>query len=281
VKASAFGSLALAAWLLSDSAATLAAPGTPEDRCHQAIVLGMAGIKKGRVGQLSRCLKFGNYDDCVETDSHTVEHENDMRRRVAGESSSCQAAIDAGASVADFGPATCGKEYVGCDAEVPAVNSLDDVAGCLICHERGFDALIRDTLGWPRPFPDDPDERRCTRAIGRFTAHAVKKAIYETARCALGASKPFACPVDASPESRFGRALAVIERSVAGCGVDDGEAPGALANLCGGQASDQAQLSACFVGLAKCLACRGANSALDQSEDCAAFSGFAGCDGMF
>jgi len=241
----------------------------------------MAGVKKGRVGQLSRCLKFGNYDDCVETDPHTVEHENDLRRRVAGESSSCQAAIDGGAMVSDFGPTTCGNEYADCDMEVPSITTLDDVASCVICHELGFDKLIRDTLGWPRPLPSDPDERRCTRAIGRFTAHAIKKAIYDTARCASGGSKPFSCPVDASPESRFGRALTVIERSVAGCDIAEGEAPGALVNLCDGQAANETELAACFVGVARCLACRGANSALGQSEDCAAFSALPACDGSF
>ncbi len=260
--------------------AALAVDADAVNRCHQDIVRAIAGVKRGRIAQVGRCLKSLNYDACVETDEHTAIHENELRRRVAGDSSSCRAAIASGAAVADFGPATCGNEWAGCDAEVPAITTIDDVAECLVCAERGYDFEIRHELGLPRAAPDDADERRCTRRVARLVSTTIRKAVPDAASCADGGAKPFACPVDASTESRFGRALSKFARAFSKCRVDEGRAPGALANLCEGTAIDAAGLTACFEELAKCLACRTANGALGQAEDCAAFSGFARCDGM-
>ena len=270
----------LAASVLEPATAAAQA-GSPEDLCHQELLRGMAGIKKGRDGQRSRCLKFGNYDDCIDTDSHTVQHENSLRNRVAGPDSACEAALDGGLVLADFGPLSCPSEWNDCDVAVPTIATFEDLADCLVCIEHGYDRFLRSVLGWPRPVPSDPDERRCTRGIGQFTASAAKKAVYETAACARGGTKPFACPVDLSPEGRFGRALAVLEKRAQTCGIEEGESPGALVNLCGGTATDTAGLIDCFQGVAKCLACRGANAALGQAEDCVAASGLADCDGTF
>jgi hypothetical protein len=250
------------------------------DRCHQDIASGIRAVKRGRIAQVSRCLKSLDYDDCIETDSHTAIHENELRNWVAGAGSSCNDAITSGAALADFGPTTCAGNWEDCDTEVPLISTLDDLASCIVCSERGFDFAIRDELGMPRPAPDDRDERQCTRRISRLVGTAIRKSVVDTARCAKGGAKPFSCPIDASPESRFGRALASFARSIATCDVDDGEAPGVLENMCDGTASDSASLTACFEGLARCLACHTANEALGQSQDCAAFSGFFRCDGI-
>jgi len=262
------------------AAAPSAGDATAVDDCHRAISRGMAAVARGRIAQLGRCLKSLSYDSCIETDSHTAIHENELRNHVAGATSRCRAAIDSGASVSDFGPLTCVAAWEDCDLEVPSITTLDDLADCLVCVERGFDFEIRAELGMPRPAPADSDERRCTRRIARLVSTAVRKSILDAAACAEGNTKPFACPVDLSQDSRFGHALATFERSIATCRLDEGEAPGVLVNLCGGTATDAASLTACFTGLATCLACQTANSALGQNEDCAAFSGFAGCDGM-
>lgn len=74
---------------------------------------------------------------------------------------------------------------------------------------------------------------------------------------------------------------ATFDRKIANCGIDEGRAPDALANLCGGTSTDSASLSACFRGLARCLACRTVNAMLEQGQDCLAFSGVSDCDGMF
>lgn len=251
------------------------------DRCHQDIARAIAGVKRGRIAQVGRCLKSLNYDACIETDEHTAIHENELHNRVAGDSSSCRAAIESGVTVAEFGPTACGNEWAGCDVEVPTITTIEDVAECLVCAELGYDFEIRHELGMPRPAPEDADERRCTRRIARMVTTTIRKAVLDTAACAGGGTKPFSCPVDASGESRFGRALAKFARSISKCRVDEGRAPGALANLCEGSAMDAAGLTACFEGLAKCLACRTANGVLGQGEDCAAFSGFTRCDGMF
>jgi len=275
-------SLSVACFLLAIAMVTpLPARAATIDDCHQAIARGMAGVARGRIAQVGRCLKSLNYDACIETDSHTAIHETELRNRVSAVTSDCQAALDEGASVADFGPLACPDAWEDCDTEVPSIATLDDLADCLICVERGLDFEIRAELGMPRPAPADSDERQCTRRIARLVSTTVRKSILDAAKCADGNIKPFACPVDATEESRFGKALSKFERNIATCRIDDGEAPGALANLCGGTATDAASLTACFTGLARCLACYTSNAALGQSEDCAATSGFAGCDGMF
>jgi hypothetical protein len=251
------------------------------DRCHQDIAAGIRAVKRGRIAQVSRCLKYLAYDDCIETDSHTAIHENELRNWVAAPGSSCEQAIASGATLADFGPTVCADNWEDCDTEVPVIASLDDMVDCIVCSERGFDFAIRDELGMPRPAPDDHEELQCTRRISRLVGTTIRKAVIDTARCAKGGTKPFACPIDTSPESRFGRALATFARSIGKCEVDDGEAPGVLANMCDGTATDGASLLACFEGLARCLACYTANEALGQGEDCAAFSGSPRCDGSF
>jgi hypothetical protein len=249
--------------------------------CHQAIVRGLHAVVRGRIAHVARCLKEGNYDACVETDFHAAVHEQELRNHVAGETSECEAALASGAVLADFGPTTCSNEWESCDSEFSSITTLSDLAECLLCQERGYDLEIRSVLGMPRPAPTDNDESRCTRLVAGMVQNTIRKSILDTLACADASTKPFTCPIDPTEDSRFGAALAKFSKRIALCGVDDGKAPGALVNLCGGTATDGQGLTDCFTGLAKCIACRTANTALEQSEDCAAFSGFAGCDGMF
>lgn len=259
----------------------VAADAAAVDKCHQAVLRGLAAVSRGRIALVGRCLKEGKFDSCGETDFHVIPHENELRNFVAGASSSCQAALDSGASVADFGPVTCESDWADCDTAVPAIATLDDLAECLVCQEKGFDFRLRESFGMPRATPADPDERRCNRGITRLVTNTVRKVIFDTAACASGGTKPFACAVDATTGSRFGRALATFGKAVDRCGLDEGRAPGILASLCGGTSSTAAELTSCFTGIARCMACRTANSGLGQAEDCVAFSGVADCDGTF
>jgi hypothetical protein len=238
-------------------------------------------VMRGRTAHIGRCLKELNYDACIVTDIHTAVHENELRNHVAGATSSCQAALTSGAAVSDFGPASCASEWGDCDTEVPAIATLDHLAECLICQQKGYDLEERSVLGLPRTAPTDADERACTRRLARLVSNTVRKSTIDTAACAKGGTKPFTCPVDATAASRFGQALASFPRNVATCGLDQGKASGALVNLCGGAEADAAGITTCFSGFAKCVACRTGNSALEQSWDCTAFSGFADCDEMF
>lgn len=254
---------------------------TAVDRCHQAILRGMAAVSRGRIALVGRCLKDGKFDSCGETDFHVIPHENELRNFIAGPASSCRAAIDSGAALADFGPTSCHSDWAGCDAAVPSIASLEDVAECLVCQEKGFDFRMRSDLGMPRPTPADADERRCNRGIARLVTNTVRKVVFDTMACAKGGTKPFDCAVDASSGSRFGAALASFGKAIGRCAVDQGKAPGILASLCGGSATDTAGLTSCFNGLARCIACRTADSGLGQGLDCVAFSGVADCDGTF
>lgn len=251
------------------------------DGCHQGILKGLAAVTRGRIAIVGRCLKDGRYDSCPENDNHGIAHENELRNWVAGEASDCRAALDAGSTIADFGPPACADSWEDCDTEIPAIDTLENLAECLVCQERGFDFFLRDQIGLPRPEPSDIDERRCTRRLTRLVNNTIRKVIFDTASCARGGEKPFDCPVDVTTESRFGKALSTFAKNVAFCGIDEGRAPGALANLCHGSATDAATLTACFEGLAKCVACHTASNALGQSADCAAFSAHPDCDGSF
>jgi hypothetical protein len=251
------------------------------DACHQQILRGMAGVARGRIAIVGRCLKDGRYADCPENDLHGIAHENELRNFVAGEKSPCTAATAGGAPLSDFGPSSCAGEWESCDAEVPSIASLDELAECLVCQMRGYDFFLRDAFGLPRPEPADADERRCTRRLARLASHAVRKSIHDAADCASGGGKPFSCLPDASSGSRFGKTLATFERNVAACGIDEGEAPGVLTAFCNGSATDGAGLVACLRGVATCVACRAASSALEQSADCASLSGLPDCDGSF
>lgn len=251
------------------------------DGCHQAILKGQAAVSRGRIAIVGRCLKDGRWDSCPDNDNHGVAHENELRNWVAADSSNCRAALDSGAVLADFGPLACEDSWGGCDVEVPAIATLDDLAECLVCQQRGLDFALRAELGLPRTPPDDIDERRCTRRLARLVSNTVRKATFDTAACASGLAKPFACAPDSGGDSRFGRARATFAKNVASCRLDEGKAPGALAGLCGGDAADAAGLTTCLEGVAICLACQAANAALGQGLDCAALSGFARCDGTF
>lgn len=269
------------ALLLLVSATGRAADPEALDRCHQAVLRGLAAVSRGRIALVGRCLKEGKFDSCGETDFHVIPHENELRNFVAGDASSCRAAIDSGATVADFGPTNCDSNWAGCATAVPAIDTLEDLAECLVCQEKGFDFRMREAFGMPRPLPADPDERRCTRGLARLVTNTVRKVVFDTAACASGGTKPFTCAVDATTGSRFGRALSTFGKAVDRCGLDEGRAPGVLASLCGGTATTAAELTACLGNVARCIACRTANSGLGQGEDCVAFSGVADCDGTF
>jgi len=277
---SLFVRLALAIALASPSLAAAADPVAVE-KCRRAVLSGLAADARGQVSILGRCLKTNRYDTCPVSDYHSEFHETELVKRIAGASSACQAALDSGSVVSDFGPATCTDEWGDCDVEVPAIATLDDLAACLVCQQRGFNALVRDTFGMPRAAPVDRDENRCDKRIAKLVTTTVRLSIFDADKCSKGGIKPFACPVDVSTDTRFGRALATFGKKIASCGIDAGKAPGALVNLCNGAATNSAGLTTCFTELAKCLACRTTNSALEQSQDCIAFSGLADCDGMF
>ncbi len=249
------------------------------DACHQAVTTRVAAIKKARIAQLSRCLKFASYDDCAINGVRIAAEENSLRNRVADDTGPCAAALAAGSVLADFGPTSCAPEWNDCDVAVPTIATLDDLAECLVCQQQGYDLRIRATLGWPRPAPTDRDELRCTRTLGILGAFAVRKAAVDLSRCARGGAKPFDCPVDDADGTRLAGGLLKIERKAPRCRIDEGAAPGALANLCGGMAGDQDGITACFTSLARCLACRTANAALDQNQDCATFSTDPTCTG--
>ncbi len=258
------------------------APGAHADApgCNDQITRGVQAVHRGRVAQLSRCLRSGNYDGCNDMDSHTVAHENELRRYVAAEGSQCREAIDQGALLSEFGPASCPDEWNGCDLLVPSIDDPADLAECLVCGLHGHDLFIRETFGLPGAPPSDRKARRCNLNLSRTAGQAVRKGYKDIARCARGGEQPFDCTPDASEGTRFGKSVARVAAKVAKCRLDQGEAPETLAGVCGG-VGDEAELASCLEGRVLCLVCRAEELSLRQGIDCAAFSGTADCDGAF
>lgn len=251
------------------------------NQCHQLVVLRSAMVKKKRALQVAGCLRHGNFENCASVDALVRVEEAKLLGSIGGPGKICKAALDDGATPADFAPAACAADWNGCDLVVPAINTMADLAECLRCHEEGYDLALRNALGMPRSAPVDRAERLCAHLYARATGRAVRQASLDAAKCSYGLSEPFDCPVDDGPPTRFAEALAVLETSGARCGIDQGDGLGALADLCHGRATNQAELTACFVSLAKCLACRTRNAVLDQNQDCIAFSGDPACTGSF
>lgn len=248
--------------------------------CNDQIARGVQAIHRGRVAQLSRCLRSGNYADCNDADSHTVAHENELTRYVAAENSECREALAAGAEMAEFGIESCPAEWKGCDLLVPVIDDPSDLADCLICGLHGHDLFVRDSFGLPGVAPTDSKERRCNLNLARTLGQALRKGFKGVSRCADGQEKPFACFLDTDPRSRFGKAVGRIAKKVGKCRLDEGEAPETLAKVCGGQASEAA-LTECLQARTRCLVCRSSELAFSQGLDCVAESGDIDCDGSF
>ncbi|HEY2772836.1 MAG TPA: hypothetical protein VGK20_02160 [Candidatus Binatia bacterium] len=260
----------------------LAVDAAAVDKCRHELFAGLEASSSGHVGELAQCLLAGKYDgSCPFDDLHTGFDDNELIHQIAGPASACQAALASGATIADFGPASCANEWGDCDTAVPSIATLDDLAQCFVCQVRGHDAALRSVLGIPRPAPTDKDERHCTHRIALLVAGTARRAFYDADTCSAGLTKPYSCPFSTAATSHFGRALASFTPRIAACGIDDGKSPGVLANICGGTATNAAELTTCLESLTRCLACRSLDSALGQSDDCAVTSGYADCDGMF
>lgn len=246
-------------------------------QCRKRIV-GIVGlVKQKRTLRLSICLRTNNYDACSLDHVVIDDEETKLLNQVGGPGRTCKKAFDEGFVLADFAPASCAAEFNDCDVEVPAIASMADFAACLRCQQEGYDLGIRDVLGMPRPAPVDREDRKCARLAGLATARAVRQADLDVQRCLQGQMGPVFCPVSDAPATRLARALASLDRKVRRCRIDEGQAPTALVDLCGAAAANETELVACLAGRAKCLACRSANAVLQQSQDCAAFSGDPSC----
>lgn len=262
----------LAAALAVALVLALALPASADDEtdCNRAIGKSVSLLRKSHQKRISKCLRFANFDCSL--DSLAIEQsENRVRARVAGAGSSCDLAVNTGGiPLSSFGPAACPAAWNGCDAAVPAIATLSDLADCLVCVEVGHDRKVRDDLDFP-PLIENIDERKCVRFLYEALGQAVRIGMHPVDECAKDTGhQPFACPVDASPETPFGRRLTKIERLADQCDDATGMLGDDVKSLCNGTVTTTADLATCFNGLVRCITCRSANTTYGQSEDCAA-----------
>ena len=260
--------------MLACALALLATPAFGQEAdCIEDLARSIESIQRGRYPALTRCLRFGNYDNCAETDAHSAAHENELRRRLTGTKSDCVRAVDAGVTLDRLGPTECPAAGADCDVAVGAISTLDDLAECAVCVLLGIDRGYRQGLGLPSERPDDVDDRRCARSLAVVAGKSGRKGVKQAFRCARGGVQPFACPADATDGTRFAKALAVIERKAGKCPVDGGgQLTGVGPSLCDAAATTRAELAACVQALMRDRVCRTVNFGLGQSQDCDAFA---------
>jgi hypothetical protein len=251
---------------------TFALPAAADDEadCNRAIGKSVSLLRKSHQKRISKCLRFANFD--CSFDSLAIEQsENRVRARVAGAGSSCDAAVNGqGLPVSSFGPTACPAAWNACDVAVPAIATLADLADCLVCVEVGYDRKVRDDLDFPLQIEDN-DERRCVRFLYEALGQAVRIGMHPVNECAKDAERqPFACPVDPSPATPFGRRLTKIERLADKCDDATGMLGDDVKSLCNGTVTTTTDLATCFNGLVRCITCRSANTTYGQTEDCVA-----------
>jgi DNA-binding beta-propeller fold protein YncE len=254
-----------------------------ESACSEAVTRSFAGLRNAHVKAQNACVNNPSYF----CSNHRVNVKEDLLQlSITGPSSPCLAAvISDGVPVSAFGPgATCPGAF-GYDGGGDPITDLEELAFCLEGVAAGHANKSRHTLGLLSGVvlsEADKNEHKCASYAFKSLVKAWKTGIKDVARCARGGTKPFACSIDASPDSNFGRALTRIDRDVAKCTDANGVAAalsGESEKLCLRHLSGIDDLAACVREAAMCLVCRDANALYELGEDCAAFANSRTCYG--
>lgn len=269
--------LAAAALVL---ALALPAHADNEALCNRSIGKSVALLRKAHQKRISKCLRFANY--ACPLDSLAIQQsENRLRARLTEAGSACDLAVHVDAvPLASFGPESCPASWNECDALVPSIATLADLADCLVCIEAGSDARVRGQLDFPEAI-ENVQVRGCVRGLYEAMGQAVRVSMHQVESCAKEAErKPFACPVEDGPGSKLATLLDKMPKIALRC-IEEGSSSISeeVQPLCNGSADSTEALSQCFQTLTRCLACEVANSTWGQAEDCISFSGSASCDG--
>jgi DNA-binding beta-propeller fold protein YncE len=252
-----------------------------EAECNLDIATSSEALARSHEARLKRCLKRSQNNACAPFDFHVGAAENALRALITDPGGACAAAVNVVAvPLASFGPGAVCRDAGGsasCEAEVPAITTLDELADCLICLQGAMSQEVEKRIASSNRYSDG-FEARCIRSLFNAATRAARKARKAVERCARGGTQPFACPVDDAPDGKFGKALAVIDKKVARC-KDVAGVPGQLGHdfmgtLCAdGPSATNAELSACYADSMRCMTCLFANRVLGQSQDCIDFSG--------
>lgn len=263
-------------WLFDARAASL------EGRCNKKLATATAKLFSAQAKSNAQCVGGGNYDSECRRTAAVEKLEARVRKAVASERSACRAAVETdGVPLSSFGPTACPNERAGCERLVPSIDSLEDLADCLICTQLGRFASFRFDVGLPVEGATRTEDQNCMRKVYRMLTKAVAAGDKSVAKCGGAGAKPFSCPPDNAPGSALADALLKVDAAIDQCELPAGQAgplSDLVATLCRTTLADAAELKQCASGLARCAVCRYANVAYDQSVDCPAFSGRADCD---
>ncbi len=261
------------------------AAATNEEQCNQDIAKIVVKLQRAYASRFGACVRSDLYLGCPDTGDAIKRQEKQLRQKVSGAKSHCALAVEGdGVPVSSFGPVSCPAAWNECDTTVPTIDTLDDLADCLVCVNRGIALHYRFLLDLPEPTLLVRSDQKCLRAVEKAARKAFVTGIKEIARCGRGGVKPFSCPVSDDPnETKFGRALAKITRKVFRC-TDESGVRGAIGRgvglMCHRAVVSPQDLDQCLAETSRCLACQTSNAMLGQSQDCPAFSGLRNCAGL-
>ncbi len=246
-----------------------------EAGCNEDIGRYTTSLLESHGSQLSRCIRFRNYDDCARVEGHVKDAQTDLVRRLTSENRDCyEAVVVEAVPLARFGPPTCPAAGLDCDFDVPSLDTVGDLADCLNCIGLALADDYRAMLGLPTDANFARFEQKCIKSIVNATTKAARFAKRSIEQCAAGGTKPFDCPVDLG-DQKIARKFASIAKRAAMCRDADGTrgaVSGASAGLCGGVASTD-ELATCMEGIALCQACTSVNRIYEQNQDCSALAG--------
>ncbi len=248
---------------------------TSEALCNERLGKRFVALERAYLGHMERCLRFSHYgESCAESDAAIDRGLARLARTLEDAQAACGRAVaDDGVPVANFGPGDSGE----C-ASAPA--SLEELAACLTEASGWLRYYYEWQLDLPPVVPAAADEHKCIRKAHRSAGKAIRVGLKELLRCTKGGVKPFACPADDGEASKFGKALAKIERKVSRCkdaaGVA-GRVSGRAQELCHRAIATPADLAQCLQAMARCQVCRTGNIVYEQGQDCQAFSGLVTC----
>ncbi|MFN2376414.1 MAG: YncE family protein [Candidatus Binatia bacterium] len=260
--------------------------------CRLSIAKAIARHQSAYQTSIDLCLE-GEYEDCA-SDSPFLDRANTaLLNAVTGERSKCLRALESGASMLDLAPATCAGRlwydkrnwrYPWSSSEVAcnsAISDLEGLHGCLLCQSRGLGDRVPYDLDFPIFATASVNDRRCIRSAITAATRAYRAGLQAATRCAKQSGEPpWNCPLDPSPDGKFGRNLVKLDLGVGRC-IGDSGVPGeigqAVKEMCNSVVTSSAELSGCLRRATTCRTCLAINLSLQRSDDCAAMSGDPDC----
>lgn len=246
--------------------------------CRLDLAKANAAWFKGNQKELLACIASPPADGC----RFNILAPTKLLSQAVAAGSACDTAVQSdGATIEEVLAGECPASWWNCDRWGPAT-ALSDVYTCHRCRQTGLRIKVGYDVSRLPTADDSPEERQCAAGLFKAMARASQSAVRDTVACARSSGEPpWACPVSAADDSKFGRRLARLPQAAAACQGSLDVGSSAVRRLCNQAIVTADDLASCFRRIALCQACLEANQALGASQDCAAFSGDWQCDASF